>query len=113
MTYFTFHLTFNLPALLLLLWLTRRRLRPTHWKWIAMVCGIVIVATAPWDNWAVYRRIWDFDWARVTPVEVLLGGVRWRLPAEEYAFFFIETVLISLVTILFLPVAPSKNSPRA
>jgi lycopene cyclase domain-containing protein len=112
-TYFTFHLAFNLPALVLLLWLTQRRLRPTHWKWIAIVCAIVFIATAPWDNWAVYRRIWDFDWTRVTPIEVPLGGIRWRLPAEEYAFFLIETVLVSLVTILFLPIAPKADSPRA
>ncbi len=116
MTYLTFHLAFNLPVLLLLLWLTRRRLRPMHWKWIAVIGLIVFATTTPWDNWAVHRRIWDFDWARVTPVEVPLGGVLWRLPAEEYAFFLIETVLTSLLAILFLPVAPrppGETAPRA
>jgi lycopene cyclase domain-containing protein len=103
MTYLQFHLIFNLPALLGLLWVTRRRLRAAHGKWIAVICGIVLAVTTPWDNWAVYRGIWDFDWARVTPVEATLGGVRWRLPAEEYAFFLIETVIVSLMTILFLP----------
>ena len=107
MTYLQFHLWFNLPALLLLLWLVRGRLRFAHWKCITVLCAIVFVATAPWDNWAVHRGFWDFDWRRVTPVTFTLGDVQWRLPAEEYAFFLIETVLVSLLTLVFLP------SPRA
>ncbi len=103
MTYLQFHLWFNLPALIFLSWLVRRRMRTAHWKCIAVLCAIVFLATAPWDNWAVHRRFWDFDWQRVTPVVVKLGGVEWRLPAEEYAFFLIETVLVSLLTLLFLP----------
>ncbi len=112
MTYLQFHLAFNLPALVLLLWLTHRRIRAVHAKWIAALCGIVLVATTPWDNWAVYRHIWDFDWQRVTPVVVPLGGVAWHLPMEEYAFFLIETVLVALLTLLFLPV-PARNTDPA
>ncbi len=103
MTYLDFHLWFNLPALLVLLWLVRKRLRWTHVKCIAALCGIVFLATAPWDNWAVHRGFWTFDWRRTTPVTVTLGGVQWRLPAEEYAFFLIETVEVALLTLLFLP----------
>lgn len=103
MTYFQFHLFFNLPALLLLLWLTRRRLESSHWKWIVVLCLIVFAATTPWDNWAVHRGIWGFDWERTTPISVTAFGSQWRLPAEEYAFFIIETVMVSLVTILTLP----------
>ena len=113
MTYLQFHLAFNLPALVVLLWLVRRRLRPVHWKWIAVLCGVVLLTTTPWDNWAVYRRIWDFDWQRVTPVTLPAGGVTWRLPAEEYAFFVVETVLVALFTLLFLPSSPQKNVPGA
>ena len=109
MTYLQFHLAFNLPALVILLWLTRRRLRPQHGKWIAAICGIVLVATTPWDNWAVHCRIWDFDWNRVTPVVVPLNGVMWRLPLEEYGFFLIETVLVALGAVLCLPV-PDETS---
>ena len=113
MTYFTFHLAFNLPALLLLLWLTRRRLAPRHWRAIAIVCGIVFVFTTPWDNWAVHRGIWDFDWNRVTPVEIPFAGERWRLPVEEYAFFLNETVIVALVTILLLPPPVRDGQPRS
>lgn len=103
MTYLQFHLFFNAPALLLLLWLTRGRLRAAHAKGVAVICGIVLLVTTPWDNWAVHQGIWSFDWGRVTPVEATLDGVRWRLPAEEYGFFLIETVMVALVTVLFLP----------
>ncbi len=109
MTYLQFHLLFNLPALLVLLWLTRGRLERSHGRWIAVSCGIVFLVTTPWDNWAVYRGIWSFDWARTTPVAVSAFGIEWRLPAEEYAFFLIETVLISLVTILTLPAGEHRR----
>ena len=78
------------------LWLARRRLRTVHWKCIAVLCGIVFLATAPWDNWAVHQGIWAFDEARVTSVSIPWRGVRWRLPAEEYAYFLIETVQVAL-----------------
>lgn len=105
MTYLRFHLLFNLPALLVLLGLVwyQGKLGVRQVRAIGILCGIVLAATTPWDNWAVYRGIWNFDWARVTPVAVRLGGVLWRLPAEEYAFFLIETVLVSLFTLLLLP----------
>jgi lycopene cyclase domain-containing protein len=108
MTYLQFHLIFNLPALLLLLWLVRRRLRRVHLKWIGCLCVIVLLTTTPWDNWAIHRGMWGFDRARVTELSATLGGVKWRLPAEEYAFFLLETVMVSLLTLLFLP-APGGN----
>ena len=111
MTYLDFHLVFNLPSLCLLFWLTRRRLRPAHWKCLAVLCGIVLVATTPWDNWAVYRGIWAFDPPRVHMVTVPLGGVTWHLPAEEYAFFLLETIQVVLLTILFLPKPPVVENP--
>lgn len=103
MTYSQFHLYFNLPALAVLLFLARRRLRAAHWRCLAILCGIVMVATTPWDNWAVHQGIWAFDEGRVHLLSVPLGGVTWRLPAEEYAFFLIETVQVVLLTVLFLP----------
>ena len=106
MTYLQYHFWFNLPALCLLLSLTRRRLRPAHWKAVALLGVIVMAATTPWDNWAVYRGIWAFDASRVHMVTVPLGGVMWRLPVEEYAFFLLETIEVALLTILFLPPPP-------
>ena len=106
MTYLQFHLFFNLPVLCVLLWLTRRRVRTSHWKCIAVLCGIVFLTTTPWDNWAVYKGMWAFDDSRVSMVTVHWRGVAWRLPAEEYAYFLIETVLVALLAVLFLPKPP-------
>lgn len=109
MTYLQFHLWFNLPVLCALLWLNRRRLRAVHWKCLTALCAIVLAATTPWDNWAVYRGIWSFDESRVHMLTVPFRGVNWRLPLEEYAFFLVETVQVALVTLLFLPRPTSRG----
>ena len=105
MTYLQFHLLFNLPALLVLLGLAwhRGRLGVRQARAIGVLCAIVMVATTPWDNWAVHQGIWSFAEGRTTMITVPLGGINWRLPAEEYAFFLIETVLVSLFALLLLP----------
>jgi len=102
MTYLDFHLIFNLPLLVLLLWLGRKRLRPAHWKWIGAVCLIVLGFTYPWDSWAVGKGIWEFEEPRVL---LRIGN----LPVEEIAFFLIETLVVCLVTIHFLPRAPEDR----
>lgn len=109
MSYLDFHLLFNLPAFVVLLVLTRHRLRRAHVGWIAAIAAGAFVVTTPWDNWAVHRGIWGFDWERVTPVTWHAFGETWRLPLEEYAFFVIEVVLVGLLTVLFLP-HPGLNS---
>ena len=96
MTYFQFHLFFNLPLLLLLTWLARHRLRRGHVKWIGIICLIVLAFTFPWDNAAVGRGIWEFPEERVA-FRVL------NLPIEEILFFVIETIAVCLVTVHFLP----------
>jgi len=107
MTYLGYHLVFNLPVFLLLWWLTRRRLRAAHWKWIGVVAFIAFVFTTPWDNWAVAQGMWDFDWERVIAVEISAFGSLWRLPLEEYAFFVIMTVNVCLLAVLMLPAPPA------
>lgn len=108
MTYLEFHLLFNLPLLLVLVLIVRRRVRRAHLVCICAVALIAFLATTPWDNVAVARGIWDFDWQRVTPVEVELAGRTWRLPAEEYAFFVIETLVVGLLVVAFLPRVEAK-----
>jgi lycopene beta-cyclase len=103
MTYFGYHLVFNLPLLVLLLWLARGRLCREHWRWLGVVAAIAFVFTTPWDNWAVHQGMWSFDWDRVTPVAIPFAGTVWRLPLEEYAFFILETINVCLLVVLFLP----------
>ncbi len=106
MSYLVYHLIFNLPVLALLLWLNRGRLQDAHWKWIAVLCFVAFMFTTPWDNWAVYQGMWDFDWERVIPVTIEWRGTAWRLPLEEYAFFVIMTINVCLLVNLFLPRRP-------
>ncbi|MDZ4743061.1 MAG: lycopene cyclase domain-containing protein [Verrucomicrobiota bacterium] len=87
LTYYTFHLLFNVPLTLLLWWLARRYLQKEHYSWAAVVLLIVFVFTTPWDNFAVMRNIWNFPEGRY------LFRI-WHLPLEEYLFFAFESVNI-------------------
>ncbi|MCB0713906.1 MAG: lycopene cyclase domain-containing protein [Ignavibacteriae bacterium] len=96
MTYLEFHLIFNLPLLLLLLFFTRKKLSRGYLKWVAVVCLIVLTFTFPWDSWAVAKGIWGFGEERVL---FKVGN----LPFEEVLFFLLETIAVALLVILFLP----------
>ena len=98
MTYLEFHLWFNLPLLLLLGFLVRRKLRTGHLKWIGVVLTIVVLFTYPWDSVAVARGIWGFGEGRVA---AWIGN----LPLEEVLFFVFEAVAVCLMVILLLPTA--------
>ncbi len=110
MTYLQFHLIFTIPAILLMAFLVRKRFRPAHLWSILLVCVIAFLATTPWDNWAVYRGIWGFDWERVTAVEISAFGKEFRLPAEEYAFFILMSVMVCLTAVFFLPKPGEKEN---
>lgn len=96
MTYLEFHLIFNLPLLAFLLWRSRRKMTPIHWRWFGVVALVVLCFTFPWDNWAVGRGIWEFDNARVL---FRIG----HLPVEEIAFFLLEALVVCLLVVQFLP----------
>lgn len=102
LTYGLFHLIFNVPVLLLLLWMTRKIITREHLKWMGLVLAIVIVFTTPWDNWAVMKKIWDFDpnriWFRIG-----------YLPLEEYLFFVFESLNVMLFTFWMIHRRPSPR----
>jgi lycopene cyclase domain-containing protein len=90
MTYFRFHLIFNLPLLLALValnapapWLHEEALAP------ALVLFAVVVFTAPWDNLAAKWGIWGFPREKYS---LRIG----YLPLEEYAFFVLQSVNVML-----------------
>jgi lycopene cyclase domain-containing protein len=101
-TYLEFHLIFNLPLLLALGWMVRKKFTAVHVRWIAVVILIVVAFTFPWDDWAVGRKIWEFDDSRV----VMRVS---HLPIEEVLFFVMEAVAVCLLTIWALPV-PKRRS---
>lgn len=96
MTYFRFHLVFNVPVLLVLSVLAWwQGWSSVHSITLASLLVIVVAVTTPWDSAAVRYGIWDFPNERI-----------WRrlflLPVEEYAFFCIQTIQVSLLTYVVL-----------
>ena len=89
MTYFRFHLFFNLPPLVLLVALN---LGPWVWEevvafgWVLLA---VMVFTTPWDNFAAKWGIWGFPREKYS---LRIG----YLPVEEYAFFLLQSVNVML-----------------
>lgn len=59
---------------------------------LAALCAVVIAFTFPWDNWAVRVKLWDF------PEDRLLFRID-RLPIEEIAFFVLQTLQVSFLTL--------------
>ena len=98
MTYISFHLLFNAPVILLLIFLPGGTELPHRdWTTMLVVCGIVMVFTTPWDNYAARCGIWSFP-----------KGRYWKkilyLPVEEYAFFILQSVLVMLLCRRLSPV---------
>jgi len=107
MSYLGFHLTFNLPVLVVLFFLSGRGLWPMEMVLVmAGVLGIVVAFTSPWDNWAVAKGIWDFPEERT---RFRIG----HLPVEEYAFFIIQSLEVMWLSwILLRWVPPPHGAPQ-
>jgi putative membrane protein len=107
MTYRGFHYRVTLPLLAgcIALW---GGLRPSTDILLPLLalCVVVVIFTFPWDNWAVRRGLWEF------PDERLLGRVD-RLPVEEIAFFILQTLHVSFLTLALCSLIPSNQSGQA
>jgi lycopene beta-cyclase len=90
MTYFRFHLIFNLPLLILLAGLGGA---PSWTTGEVEALGLVLLAvmlfTTPWDNLAAKWGIWGF------PREKFSLRVGY-LPVEEYVFFLLQSLNVML-----------------
>jgi lycopene beta-cyclase len=107
MTYLNFHLFFNLPFLLVALFLAGSGFWVTPVLLAAgAVLVLVMIFTTPWDNYAVAQGIWGF------PRERFSFKV-WHLPVEEYAFFIIESVQVMLLCFWLLSLFPELQSGTA
>lgn len=91
MTYLVFHLVFLVPPLLLLLLRRRGRGRghPREAPFLGAIAAIALVYTTPWDNYLVWRGVWDYGTDRV------LGTIGY-VPLEEYLFFLLQPLLAGL-----------------
>ena len=98
MTYLAFHLAFTLPPLVLLALTARLPAGVPAARAAAVTAGLAAVAfvyTLPWDAYLVARGVWGYGDGRVTAT---LAGV----PAEEVAFFAVQTVIAALWTLRVL-----------
>lgn len=100
MTYLQYHLVFIVPLLLALLIVTWREARGgslvgvfRERRYAAWVFGlfpfIPLIYTTPWDNYLVYKAVWNY------PPERVLGRLGY-VPYEEYAFFILQTLITGL-----------------
>ena len=91
--YLTFLLIFIVPPILLLAatqpW-PLAGIGGIRGRWtLPTICLIAFVYTTPWDNYLVYKGVWNYGQDRVLAT---LGFV----PLEEYLFFLLQPVLSGL-----------------
>lgn len=116
MTYFQFHLVFTLPVIAGLFWALRRTVcasKKQFFGGLLFLAALALVYTTPWDNYLVYKKVWDY------PPERVLFTIGY-VPFEEYLFFILQTVMTSLWTFFLFKRStkdhlgePRKVMPRA
>ncbi len=93
MSYFTFHFVFILPPILLLALMQRQPLAGTGglraWLGLPLIALVALVYTTPWDNYLVWRDVWNYGTGRVV-------GTIGYVPVEEYLFFLLQPFLTGL-----------------
>ena len=92
-TYLQFLAIFLAAPIVALLAIWRGRLRSLPWAAIGGLSLVALVYTAPWDNFLIASGVWSYPASRVLPVHVGM------VPVEECAFFVLQTILASLVTL--------------
>ncbi|HMB94000.1 MAG TPA: lycopene cyclase domain-containing protein [Rhodothermales bacterium] len=114
MSYLTFLVVFLLPPILALSLTQPRplagvgglRARVT----LPLMCLIAFLYTTPWDNYLVYKGVWDYGLDRVLAT---IGYV----PLEEYLFFLLQPVLCGLFLYQVLArwklSVPKEMTPKA
>ena len=96
MTYFRFHLIFNVPLLVLLAVISGRWATTIgEVEAIGLVLLAVMIFTTPWDNLAAKWGIWGFPREKYS---LRIG----YLPVEEYAFFLLQSVNVILALRILL-----------
>ena len=106
MTYWSYHLIFTIPLIILLGILIWPHLRRGHFFAWGVTCIIVMIFTTPWDNYAAYLGIWGFGdnvslgypFADQADQRSWLG----HIPFEEYAYFIIEATLVCQLVIYLM-----------
>lgn len=104
MTYLQFHLVFILPPLLVLAYRARRRIGRRGALSLAGVVALALIYTTPWDNYLVWRGVWDYSSGRVLAT---IGYV----PLEEYLFFVLQPLLTGMWMMIVLDRRAVDDAP--
>lgn len=98
MTYFEFLLLFlvvPIAGLLMLLFpLVKNNFPRLVWA-IGLQIIAALIYTTPWDNYLVYKGIWNYGADRIV-------GTIGYVPIEEYLFFVVQPIFTGLLTLGFL-----------
>jgi len=96
MNYLEFLIIFTVLPIVLMTIFLRKVIDITFLKWLFVVSVIAFIATAGWDNYAVYSGIWHF------PKNRTIGIKLFYVPLEEYMFFFLQTYTTGLLQLIFI-----------
>lgn len=89
MSYFKFLCVFLAPPIFVLgvyFFKFEKKRKAEFLQAIALLCLLAFAYTTPWDNYLVANGIWSYGEDRVL-------GVIGYVPYEEYAFFFLQTIM--------------------
>jgi lycopene cyclase domain-containing protein len=103
LTYFGVLFIFVVPLLLAVaaanLLLDARGVGQRPWIVVGGLALVALVYATPWDNYLVASGVWSYD------PRLVSGPVFGWVPAEEYAFFVLQTLMTGLWTALLLRLA--------
>ncbi len=89
MTYWQFHLFFTIPLFCIMIAISRNNPFANTKKAKTGMLLLLLLATTyttPWDSYLIHQNIWSYEPGRVL-------GTLFKIPFEEYFFFFIQTVI--------------------
>ncbi|HLA62788.1 MAG TPA: lycopene cyclase domain-containing protein [Rhodothermales bacterium] len=95
MTYLQFHLAFIVPVVIALAMIVggTKRYEPGALRALGLIVLAALVATTPWDNYLVYRGVWNYG------VDRVIGTIGY-VPIEEYLFFVLQPLMGGLAYFL-------------
>lgn len=91
LTYMEVHLYYTIPPTVILFLLMRPLISNFDRLKMYSLCTLAVLYTTPWDNYIIYHKAW---WYRKDAVLGTIGYV----PIEEYLFFIIQTMFMTLWT---------------
>lgn len=89
------HFKFTIPPVVVLGFAMHPLLTRLDLVRILFLVTVAVTATIPWDSYLIRTGVWTY------PEDGVLGYALWDIPIEELFFFVIQTVITSLLYVLF------------